>query len=203
MRSERSGAADVERAALRLRLAVRAAQLAQRLARGCGRGGGSALPGLVAQGHDVVYLVVGEGDDIPRLEALAEQHGMAERVLFKGAADLDTLVDAYRMADLFVMPSTGEGFGIVYLEAMASRTPALGLSAAGARDPLADGELGSVVVEADLAAELGRALARPRPDGTALAAEVHRRFGRETFAARVNALVDRLFEDGGATTRTH
>ena len=100
-----------------------------------------ALPRLLADGHDVVYVIVGEGDDRMRLEALANELGVAGKVRFVGPVDLKTLVDAYRMADLFVMPSTGEGFGIAFLEAMACGTPALGLAAAGATDALADGEL--------------------------------------------------------------
>ena len=105
-----------------------------------------ALPQLVAAGHDVIYVVVGEGDDVDRLKVSAVEAGVADRVRFIGAVGRETLVDAYRMADLFVMPSTGEGFGIAFLEAMACGTPALGLAIAGAADALADGELGTVVV---------------------------------------------------------
>ena len=129
-----------------------------------------------------IYVVIGEGDDRARLEMLAREAGVGERVRFLGAVGRQTLVEAYRMADLFVMPSTGEGFGIAFLEAMASGTPALGLAVAGARDALADGELGMAVTESELLSALARALERPKPNGHALAAAVRARFGRERFA---------------------
>ena len=145
------------------------------------------LSQLVAQGHDVVYVVVGEGDDRSRLEKLALEAGLDERVRFLGSLKRKQLVDAYRMADLFVMPSTGEGFGIVYVEAMASGTPALGLDAVGARDALADGELGMVASAEEFPVVLARLLGAPRPDPTALATAVRARFGQDAFAARACA----------------
>jgi phosphatidyl-myo-inositol dimannoside synthase len=155
----------------------------------------AALPELVARGHDVVCVAIGSGDDRPRLEALAWETGAAERVLFLGAVGVEHLAQAYRMADLFVMLSTGEGFGIVFLEAMASGTPALGLAVGGACDALADGGLGNAVSEQDdLVAAIDRLLAEPKPDPVALSRAVHARFGRATFRARVNTAFDRLLQ---------
>lgn len=151
-----------------------------------------AIPKLVAQGHDVFYVIIGEGDDRARLEGLARSAGLAERVRFLGAVSQRYLAEAYRMADLFVMPSTGEGFGIVFLEAMASGTPALGLDAAGARDALGDGELGTAVSADDLADAIARLLAAPRPDPNALSRDVRTRFGRRIFRAQLQMAFDRL-----------
>ena len=152
----------------------------------------AAIPGLAQRGHDLVYLIIGEGDDRVRLEQFARVAGVANRVRFLGAVSPEYLAEAYRLADLFVMPSTGEGFGIAFLEAMASGTPAIGLDAAGARDALADGELGNLVQEAGLPAALDRALGPPWPDPQALAAQVRARFGGAAFAANVGRVVDRL-----------
>jgi phosphatidylinositol alpha-1,6-mannosyltransferase len=153
-----------------------------------------ALPDLVRRGHDVVYLIIGEGDDRARLEGLARNSGVADRVRFLGAVDQNGLVDAYRTADLFVMPSTGEGFGIAFLEAMACGTPALGLDVAGARDALADGELGVLVSEADLSTALDHALREPRPDPKELAGNVRARFGGGVFRTSISRIVERLRE---------
>jgi phosphatidyl-myo-inositol dimannoside synthase len=145
------------------------------------------LPALRERLGDVIYLVAGDGDDRPRLEALSREWGVAEHVRFLGqVADAD-LPELYRAADLFVLPSTGEGFGIVFLEAMASGTPALGLAVMGAVDALADGELGDAVDEAGAEAVVRR-LQLPRRDPAALAAAVRARFGRPTFGERATQM---------------
>jgi phosphatidylinositol alpha-1,6-mannosyltransferase len=143
------------------------------------------LPDLIAQGLDVVYLIAGEGDDVSRLRAMAEKLGLTERVRFLGRVAQAHLPELYRTADLFALPSTGDGFGIVFLEAMACGTPALALAAGGSADALADGKLGILTDETGLAAALTQALqtaARPTP------AEIQRRFGRSAFRARAGAI---------------
>lgn len=152
----------------------------------------AVLPRLVAKGHDLVYVVVGEGNDRSRLEKLAREAGVADRMRFFGGVGPERLDELYRMADLFVMPSTGEGFGIAFLEAMASGTPALGLDVAGASDALGDGELGTLVSEGELAAAIDRLLAGTEPHSRDVSEAVRARFGRDAFGIRVRAAVDRL-----------
>ena len=89
------------------------------------------------------YVVVGNGDDRARLETLARARRVA--VTFWGRADDDELPAMYRACDLFVMPSRGEGFGIVFLEALASGLPCIGGDDDGTRDALCDGALGLLV----------------------------------------------------------
>jgi phosphatidyl-myo-inositol dimannoside synthase len=145
-----------------------------------------------ARDHDIVYVVIGQGDDRVRLEQLARKAGVAERVRFLGDVGAQDLAAAYRMADLFVMVSTGEGFGIAFLEAMASGTPALRLNVGGVRDALA-GELGTVVSgEDDLAAAIACLLSAPRLDPENLSQAVHTHFNREAFRAQVAMALGRL-----------
>ncbi|MGB3201644.1 MAG: glycosyltransferase [Nodosilinea sp.] len=100
-----------------------------------------ALPTIAAAVPTVKYLVIGRGDDEPRLVALAEKLGVSDRVVFAGFVPTESLVAHYRLAAAYVMPSQ-EGFGIVYLEAMACGLPVLSGDADGSADPLQDGRLG-------------------------------------------------------------
>lgn len=104
-----------------------------------------AVAALQDSHPDLVYVVAGDGDDRTRLERLAGTLGVSERVRFIGQVPDHELPDLYRAADLFVMPSTGEGFGIVFLEALASGVPAIGGDGDGSRDPLRDGHAGHSV----------------------------------------------------------
>ncbi|MGH8499899.1 MAG: glycosyltransferase, partial [Methylococcales bacterium] len=107
----------------------------------------------------------------------------------------------YAAADLFLMPSTGEGFGIVFLEAMATGTPALGLDCDGSVDPLLDGELGFVSNEENLADNIAKALSFERV--TDLSERVHATFGQNLFRQQVWALQGKLsgnsFHSGAPT----
>ena len=107
-----------------------------------------ALPKILSVFPEVKYLVIGRGDDRPRLEKLAQDLGVAEQVVFAGFVATEALVAHYRIADAYIMPSQ-EGFGIVYLEAMACGKPVLSGIGDGSADPLQDGRLGWSVAHRD------------------------------------------------------
>lgn len=112
------------------------------------------LPELERRVGKVRYLIAGSGPDRARLERCAEQAGAAEQVVFLGHVPDEELPAFYQLADVFVMPSTGEGFGIVYLEALACGCPVVAGNRDGSVDALADGELGKLVDPFDSAALL-------------------------------------------------
>jgi phosphatidylinositol alpha-1,6-mannosyltransferase len=103
------------------------------------------LPRVLADHPETMYLIVGDGDDRPRLEALAAELRVAQAVRFLGSVAAEQLADHFRIADVFVMPSTGEGFGIVFLEAMASGIRVIGGNKDGSLDALGDGMLGTAI----------------------------------------------------------
>ena len=149
------------------------------------------LPTLAADVPDVAYLVAGDGDDRGRLEAKATALGLDDRVVFAGYIDEAEKADHYRLADAFVMPGRGEGFGLVYLESLACGVPVVASSRDASREAVLEGELGEVVdpldpasVVAGVKAALGRA--RGVPDRLD-------HFSLDRFAERWRAVVDRVF----------
>ena len=102
------------------------------------------LPNLVEKLPRLRYLLVGSGSDVPRVRAKIKELGIGDHVTLAGGLSSAALVDHYRLCDAFVLPSAIEGFGIVYLEALACGRPVIGGSH-GARDALLDGKLGTLV----------------------------------------------------------
>jgi phosphatidyl-myo-inositol dimannoside synthase len=149
----------------------------------------SVLATLRENHPELVHLVVGDGDDRQRLEAVAAATAPAGSVRFLGYVPDDQLVDLYRLADLYVMPSTEEGFGIVYLEAAACGLRVVGGKGGGTADAI-PGSVGAIVDPADLdalAAAIFGELGRGRADPAAV--EPYR---RRHFAAAARALLARL-----------
>jgi phosphatidyl-myo-inositol dimannoside synthase len=100
------------------------------------------MPSLVQEIPDLVYLIAGDGDDRPRLQTKVNKLRMGQHVVFAGYIQEEEKADHFRVADAFVMPGRGEGFGIVYLEAMACGIPVVASTADASREAVLDGQLG-------------------------------------------------------------
>lgn len=107
------------------------------------------LPSLLEVYPNLSYLIVGDGDDHARLRKKADALGLEKVVVFAGLVEERDKADHYRLADVFVLPGRGEGFGIVFLEAMACGVPVVGSLIDGSREALRDGTLGELVDPAD------------------------------------------------------
>lgn len=104
-----------------------------------------ALPALLQRFPQLIYHIVGDGDWRPELERLALALGVSQAVCFHGRVSQAALRQHYTEASLFVMPSRGEGFGFVFLEAMSQGLPAIGGSLDAAPEVIVDGETGYLV----------------------------------------------------------
>ncbi len=92
-------------------------------------------------------VVVGDGDDRRRLQREAEHFNAQDIIYFMGRANEKTLFDYYRTCDIFALPSTGEGFGIVYLEAMWHSKPCIGAAAGGVPEVVENDVTGCIAVQ--------------------------------------------------------
>lgn len=138
----------------------------------------NVLPEIVRAHPETVYLVTGEGEERPNIEAAVAKSGMEQQVKLLGRVD-DTMLRAlYNGADVFVMPNIivpgdMEGFGLVSLEAALCELPLVATGVEGIQDAVTDGKNGVLV---------------PLKDGTGFAGAVirflddakgARRFGKE------------------------
>ncbi|MFB6231471.1 MAG: glycosyltransferase family 4 protein [Salinibacter sp.] len=149
------------------------------------------LPDLSDEVPDIAYLVCGDGDDRPRLKAKAKRLGVEDRTVFAGYVPEDEKADHYRLADAFVMPGRGEGFGIVYFEALACGVPVVASMADASQEAVRNGELGTVVDPDDpdnIKAGILDALREPQgvPDGLDY-------FSVDRFRKRWHRVVDDCF----------
>ncbi|MCC6212392.1 MAG: asparagine synthase (glutamine-hydrolyzing) [Burkholderiales bacterium] len=146
-----------------------------------------ALPALARDMPNIVYLVCGDGPDRHRLEEKARALGVGERVVFAGFVPEARKAEYYRLADAYVMPSLGEGFGIVYLEALACGVPTMGSATDGSREALLEGDLGELVDPSDaeqVRRGIGRTLAVPKGVPAKL-----KHFSADAFRSRVSGIV--------------
>lgn len=148
------------------------------------------LPTLLCKIPDLVYMIAGEGNDRIRLEQKAKQLGVKQNVVFTGLVREKEKADYYRLTDVFVMPSRGEGFGFVFLEAMACGIPVVASKVDGSREAVRDGELGILVDPnnpEEIMAGILEALKRPReiPKGLDY-------FSYQNFEQRLHRIVDQI-----------
>jgi glycosyltransferase involved in cell wall biosynthesis len=158
------------------------------------------MPALLKHRQDLVYFAVGDGPDRPRLEAKARALKLDGQVIFPGRIPEGEKVAHYNLADVYVMPSSGEGFGIVLIEAAACGVPLVGSAADGSRDALLDGRLGQLIDPhnpQELVAAVLRALEQPHERLQAVET-----FSVPSFRARVSAwsgnLRDQISADSAA-----
>ena len=138
---------------------------------------------------DVVYIVAGDGEDAERLRSKTRDLGLADRVVFTGFIREDEKAALYSIADVYVMPSRGEGFGFVLLEAMACGIPTIASKHDGGREALRNGLLGTLV-DPTSPAEIRAAIIDALEIGTHLRPKGLEHFAFDRFVERTRAIID-------------
>jgi phosphatidylinositol alpha-1,6-mannosyltransferase len=159
-----------------------------------------AWPLVLQRVRDAEYWLVGDGDDRQRLESRAGELGIAASSRFLGTLTSDKLAVCYDRCWVFAMPARteldgpvprGEGFGIVYLEAMAFGKPVVGPQLGAPAEFIRSGEHGLLVNPDDPAAVAGAIVellsdrARAFEMGSTAKQWVNSEFSFESFCARL------------------
>ncbi|MFY9820392.1 MAG: glycosyltransferase family 4 protein [Thermoanaerobaculia bacterium] len=159
-----------------------------------------ALPRILGLCPNARLVVAGEGADRRRLEEKAGSLGVGSAVIFAGFTSEATLAELYRRCAVFAMPSRGEGFGLVYLEAMRAARPVLAAQGTAAEEIVVHGSTG-LLVDPDDRETLAKSLARLLRDagatrrmGGAGRERWEQEFGLDRFRARLEPLLARLVE---------
>jgi glycosyltransferase involved in cell wall biosynthesis len=151
----------------------------------------SVLPILQQQlSANVQYILGGKGQEqeLARIEQHIQQTGTKHQVQLIGFIKDEELIDHYLLADVFVMPSKKEGFGIVFIEAMACGLKVIAGNKDGSVDALLNGELGTLIDpdnKVELLQALQSALLNQIHDGKALQEIVVTVFGFNTYKERL------------------
>ena len=152
----------------------------------------AAFARVAADYPDATLTIVGMGEMEAQLRAQAASLGVADRVEMTGGIPHEEVLRRMAESDLFVLPSWGEGYGIVYIEAMAAGCIAVGARGEGIEDTIRDGENGFLVPAGDIDAT-ERVMRAVFDDPQAFAALRER--GRQDARALTWARNARLTED--------
>ena len=155
------------------------------------------LPRLLDEQPDLCLLIAGEGDDRLRLESKVLAAGLQAAVRFTGRVPEVEKADHYRLCDVFSMVGRQEGFGFVFLEAMACGIPVVASLRDGSREAVRDGAMGQLADPDDpdsLQSAILTALRQPRgiPEGLDF-------FAFPQFCARLTDLMDSMMTVRGFT----
>jgi phosphatidylinositol alpha-1,6-mannosyltransferase len=155
-----------------------------------------AMQQLRGQFPGLHLVAVGEGDDLPRLQKIAGDWGVSGSVRFLTGLSREEIAACYAHSEIFALPSAGEGFGLVFLEAMAFGKPLVGAACGGTMDIVEDNVNGLLVPPNDLKsliAALERLLeneSRRADLGRRSAEIVRRKFQFPTFQSELEKILE-------------
>ncbi|SOD18668.1 Glycosyltransferase involved in cell wall bisynthesis [Pedobacter xixiisoli] len=153
-----------------------------------------ALAELKKKGHHFTYLLAGKADETEKLRItqLVNTLNLTENVKLLGYLSDDELSAHFLLSDIFIMPSKGEGFGIVFIEAAAHGCQIIGGNTDGSTDALLNGKLGQMVnpnSEVEIINAIQTALANHHHQANEQQQLTVKHFGFEQYMEQVNRLI--------------
>lgn len=158
-----------------------------------------ALPQILKVVPNAVYVLIGDGDDAPRVQELIKSLGLENRVIVPGAYPNEKLPDFYNLADVFTMPSKSEGAPAVFVEALACGVPVIAGNRDGSATPLQGGEVGLLIdpesvseISSAVISVLKKRVKKNLLDPKFLRRKTLERFGLNRFPEKVNEMLNRF-----------
>jgi len=153
----------------------------------------AVLPEIKNNKDGLKYLIVGKYDqqEYSRIQKLIVDKKLEDDVILTGFVSDEELTDYYLSADIFVMPSKQEGFGIVFLEALVCGLTVIAGNKDGSADVLKNGELGTLI-DPDNPEQLKTEILNNLnviEDKEFLSSEVQETFGFEKFKERLEEII--------------
>lgn len=156
-----------------------------------------ALPTVIKIIPNLKYLIIGGGDDVANIMRLAKKLGVKDYLVLTDFIAHEELPSYYNLCDLFIMPSKQEGFGIVFLEALACGKPVIAGNKDGSKEALLDGKLG-LLVDPDDINQISETIIKVLKkdvdshflDAKFLSQSVIENFGLERFRHRITEALD-------------
>lgn len=161
-----------------------------------------AMPEILKVQPNTTYIVAGkyETREYARIKELIAELKLQQHVKLVGFVKEEELIDHYLLADTFIMPSKGEGFGIVFLEAIACGLPVIAGNADGSIDALKNGVLGTLL-NPDSKAEITEAVISSfektsnKNEKINLQNQMLQHFGFEQFKKNTELWLNKIFVD--------
>lgn len=160
----------------------------------------SAVPELKKQYPHLKYLIVGKYDEAEkkRLDAIIDALGLGNDIIFAGFIPDEELAAHFQIADLYIMPSKKEGFGIVFIEAMYYGKPVIAGNRDGSADALCHGQFG-LLVNPDDPAEITNAVAMVLANKQTFIPNLQAvtdKFSFPVYKEKLDAVLRKLREEG-------
>ena len=109
-----------------------------------------AIAKLKSKYSNIIYLIIGKGDEKKKLKELVNKLNLQNMVKFIGEVSHHKVMEYMAVCDIFSLPSWNEGFGVVYIEAMAQGKPIIGCQGEGIEDFVENGKTGLLVKPKDV-----------------------------------------------------
>lgn len=167
-----------------------------------------ALPSIVKEFSNIVYLIKGEGPLKKELECIIKKYHLDDKVIFSDDVSYEELPQIYNAADIFLMPNRlaeiskeQEGFGIVFLEASSSCIPVIGGRSGGTQEAIEDEVTGFLIdgtKKEEIAEKVLFLLHYPelgKKMGKAGRERVQRQFSYDNIAKKFTAILEKTVED--------